>query len=63
MKNHLLVNCFCLKVVILAGGLGTRLSEETDTKPKPNLWHKIFKNLRKKGLIYYGIFVLLIIIN
>ena len=24
-----------MKVVILAGGLGTRLSEETDIKPKP----------------------------
>lgn len=41
-----------MKAVILAGGLGTRLSEETDTKPKPMveiggqpiLWHimKIF---------------------
>ena len=24
-----------MKIVILAGGLGTRLSEETDLKPKP----------------------------
>ena len=24
-----------MKVVILAGGFGTRLSEETDLKPKP----------------------------
>ena len=24
-----------MKVVILAGGLGTRLSEETELKPKP----------------------------
>ncbi|HRH56418.1 MAG TPA: NTP transferase domain-containing protein, partial [Chitinophagales bacterium] len=36
-----------MKVVILAGGLGTRISEETDIKPKPMveiggkpiLWH------------------------
>ena len=30
-----------MKAVILAGGLGTRISEETDTKPKPILWHII----------------------
>ena len=46
-----------MKAVILAGGLGTRISEETDLKPKPMvevggrpiLWHimKIFS--------YYGI--------
>jgi glucose-1-phosphate cytidylyltransferase len=36
-----------LKIILLAGGLGTRISEETDTKPKPMvlingkplLWH------------------------
>ncbi|MEY4736772.1 MAG: glucose-phosphate cytidylyltransferase [Pseudomonadota bacterium] len=34
-----------MKAVILVGGLGTRVSEETDTKPmieiggKPILWH------------------------
>jgi len=45
-----------MKVVILAGGMGTRLSEETDLKPKPMveiggrpiLWH-IMKNYS-----YYG---------
>ena len=46
-----------MKVVILAGGLGTRLSEETHLKPKPMveiggkpiLWHII------KEYSYYGI--------
>jgi len=46
-----------MKVVILAGGLGTRLSEETDSKPKPMveiggkpiLWH-IMKMYSKYGL-------------
>lgn len=45
-----------MKVVILAGGLGTRLSEETDLKPKPMvqiggrpiLWHIM------KTYSYYG---------
>ena len=46
-----------MKAVILAGGYGTRLSEETDLKPKPLveiggkpiLWHII------KHLNFYGI--------
>src|SRR6202035_4938256 len=46
-----------LKVVILAGGLGTRLSEETEVKPKPMveigghpiLWH-IMKHYAQSGL-------------
>jgi len=45
-----------MKVVILAGGFGTRLSEETDLKPKPMveiggkpiLWH-IMKTYSKYG--------------
>ena len=46
-----------MKVVILAGGLGTRISEETDLKPKPMieiggkpiLWHIM------KTYSYHGI--------
>jgi glucose-1-phosphate cytidylyltransferase len=51
-----------MKVVILAGGLGTRLSEETETKPKPMieigdqpiLWHimKIYAHLRLHRLLH-----------
>ncbi len=45
-----------MKVVILAGGLGTRLAEETEVKPKPMveiggkpiLWHIL------KHYAYYG---------
>jgi glucose-1-phosphate cytidylyltransferase len=45
-----------MKVVILAGGLGTRLSEETDLKPKPMveiggrpiIWH-IMKHYAQNG--------------
>jgi glucose-1-phosphate cytidylyltransferase len=45
-----------MKVVIFAGGLGTRISEETDTRPKPMveiggkpiLWH-IMKNYGSYG--------------
>jgi glucose-1-phosphate cytidylyltransferase len=28
-----------MKAVLLAGGLGARISEETSVKPKPILWH------------------------
>ena len=46
-----------MKVVILAGGLGTRISEETDIRPKPMveiggkpiLWH-IMKMSSKFGV-------------
>ena len=50
-----------MKVVILAGGLGTRLAEETDVKPKPMveigsmpiLWHimKIYDSYGFKDFI------------
>lgn len=50
-----------MKVVILAGGLGTRLSEETEIKPKPMveiggkpiLWHimKIYSNYGYKDFV------------
>ena len=47
-----------MKVVILAGGLGTRISEETATRPKPMaeigdkpiLWH-IMKTYSLYGFI------------
>jgi glucose-1-phosphate cytidylyltransferase len=53
-----------MKVVILAGGFGTRLSEETDAKPKPMveigskpiLWH-IMKSYSSHG---YNEFVILL---
>ena len=46
-----------MKAVILAGGLGTRIAEESDTKPKPMvevggkplLWH-IMKMYSKAGI-------------
>lgn len=51
-----------VKVVLLAGGLGTRLSEETDLKPKPMveiggkpiLWH-IMKHFSHYGLTEFVI--------
>ena len=67
-KNIQLISCgkrtnkktegnHCLKAIILAGGLGTRISEESHTKPKPMieiggkpiLWHIM------KMYSYYGI--------
>jgi glucose-1-phosphate cytidylyltransferase len=46
-----------MKVILLAGGLGTRISEETDTKPKPMvligdkpiLWH-LMQTFAQQGL-------------
>ena len=38
-----------MKAVILAGGLGTRLAEETHLRPKPILWHIL------KTYSHYGI--------
>ena len=56
-----------MKALILAGGFGTRLSEETDLKPKPMveiggkpiLWHIM------KTYSYYGIneFVILLLVR
>ena len=55
--NHVSERCEQLKAVILAGGLGTRISEETVTRPKPMveiggkpiLWH-IFKIFSTHGI-------------
>ena len=38
-----------MKAVILAGGLGTRISEETHLKLKPILWH-IMKHYSTHGI-------------
>jgi glucose-1-phosphate cytidylyltransferase len=55
--NFLLSGSYYMKVVVLCGGLGTRLSEETHIKPKPMveiggkpiLWH-IMKLYEQHGL-------------
>ena len=51
-----------MKAVILAGGLGTRISEETSTRPKPMieiggkpiLWHTL-KTYSHHGIKYFNI--------
>ena len=53
-----------MKVVILAGGLGTRLSEETDVRPKPMveiggkpmIWHvmKIYSHYGFNEFVIFG---------
>ena len=48
-----------MKAVILAGGLGTRIAEESDTKPKPMveiggkplLWH-IMRSYANHGCVF-----------
>jgi glucose-1-phosphate cytidylyltransferase len=47
LQRFIFINRVIMKVVMLAGGLGTRISEETDARPKPMveiggkpmLWH------------------------
>ena len=49
-----------MKAVILAGGLGTRISEETDVKPKPMveiggmpiLWHIMIRIMESMSLSF-----------
>lgn len=39
-----------MKVILLAGGFGTRIAEESEYKPKPIIWHIM------KGHIHGAIF-------